>query len=104
MALVLALGVAPPVSQAAPLPTKVFSAPPAISNVQISRDGKHIVALTSSNGQSPTISVWASASGLLRVTRTSLDIGKNKGAEKILCASEGFGNYADFRSRKPGRP
>ncbi|PTT12719.1 S9 family peptidase, partial [Caulobacter sp. HMWF025] len=59
MALVLALGVAPQVGQAAPLSAKVFSAPPAISNVQISRDGKHIVALTSANGQSPTISVWA---------------------------------------------
>jgi len=59
MALVLALGVAPQVGQAAQLSAKVFSAPPAISNVQISRDGKHIVALTSANGQSPTISVWA---------------------------------------------
>jgi len=59
MALVLALGVAPQVGQAAPLSAKVFSAPTAISNVQISRDGKHIVALTSANGQSPTISVWA---------------------------------------------
>ncbi len=43
---------------AAPLPAKVFADPPAISDVQISRDGRHIVALTSPNGQSPTISVW----------------------------------------------
>ena len=50
---------APAFSSAAPLPAKVFADPPAISNVQISRDGKHIVALTSPTGQSPTISVWA---------------------------------------------
>ncbi|OYW29824.1 MAG: hypothetical protein B7Z44_03305 [Caulobacter sp. 12-67-6] len=56
VALLLAL---PPVAaMAAPLPAKVFADPPAISDVQISRDGRHIVALTSPNGQSPTISVW----------------------------------------------
>ena len=55
---VLALGLSAPSLHAAPLPAKVFSDPPAISNVQISRDGKHIVALTSRDGQSPTISVW----------------------------------------------
>ncbi|WP_419320899.1 alpha/beta hydrolase family protein [Caulobacter sp. ErkDOM-E] len=53
------LGLTAPALHAAPLPAKVFSDPPAISNVQISRDGKHIVALTSPAGQSPTISVWA---------------------------------------------
>jgi dipeptidyl aminopeptidase/acylaminoacyl peptidase len=52
----------PLVSRADPLPAKVFSDPPAISNVSISRDGKHIVALTSANGQSPNISVWATDS------------------------------------------
>jgi hypothetical protein len=52
----------PLTSRADPLPAKVFSEPPAISNVSISRDGKHIVALTSANGQSPTISVWATDS------------------------------------------
>lgn len=56
VALLLAL---PPVAAiAAPLPAKVFADPPAISDVQISRDGRHIVALTSPNGQGPTISVW----------------------------------------------
>lgn len=53
------LGLTAPSLQAAPLPAKVFADPPAISNVQISRDGKHIVALTSQNGQSPMISVWS---------------------------------------------
>jgi hypothetical protein len=56
---VLFLGMAPAAAHAAPLPAKVFSAPAAIGDVQISRDGKHIVALTSPTGASPTISVWA---------------------------------------------
>jgi len=34
-----------------------------------------------------TISVWARASGLLRVAMTRRDIGKNKGAENNLRAS-----------------
>ncbi len=58
-AVVALLGLTSPALRAAPLPAKVFSAPTAISDVQISRDGKHIIALTSPTGQSPTISVWA---------------------------------------------
>jgi len=54
----LLLAALPAAAMAAPLPAKVFADPPAISDVQISRDGRHIVALTSHNGQSPTISVW----------------------------------------------
>jgi len=53
------LGLTAPALNAAPLPAKIFSDPPAISDVQISRDGKHIIALTSPTGGSPTISVWA---------------------------------------------
>lgn len=53
------LGLTAPALNAAPLPARIFSDPPAISDVQISRDGKHIVALTSPTGASPTISVWA---------------------------------------------
>ncbi len=56
---VLLLGLTAPALNAAPLPARIFSDPPAISDVQISRDGKHIVALTSPTGASPTISVWA---------------------------------------------
>jgi dipeptidyl aminopeptidase/acylaminoacyl peptidase len=62
LALALFLGTAPLTATAAPLPAKAFSAPPAITDVQISRDGKHIVALTSAGGQTPTISVWATDS------------------------------------------
>ncbi len=57
IALLAAAG--PGMARAAPLSAKVFSDPPAISDVQISRDGKHIVALTSANGQTPTIAVWS---------------------------------------------
>ncbi|WP_421737176.1 alpha/beta hydrolase family protein [Caulobacter sp.] len=57
IALLVAAG--PGTSRGAPLSAKAFSDPPAISDVQISRDGKHIVALTSANGQSPTIAVWS---------------------------------------------
>ncbi len=55
----LLLTVVPAAAQAAPLSAEVFAAPPAISDVSLSRDGKHIVALTSPKGQSPTISVWS---------------------------------------------
>lgn len=48
---------ASPAVAAAPTAAE-FARVPNIDNVSISPDGKHIVALTSADGQTPTISVW----------------------------------------------
>ncbi len=59
--IVAAAASAPPAGARAETPVpaaKEFARAPAISDVSISRDGKHIVALTSADGDQATISVW----------------------------------------------
>jgi len=43
---------------AQPVAAAAFARRPAISNVRISSDGKHIVAITSSDGLKTTVSIW----------------------------------------------
>jgi dipeptidyl aminopeptidase/acylaminoacyl peptidase len=61
-ALVLAFSGAPALAWAGDPPSAVaLVRAPAISNVSIAPDGKHLVALTSANGNDVTVSVWSTA-------------------------------------------
>lgn len=57
-AAVLSLGALAASALAAPPSAADFARVPNIDDVSISPDGKHIVALTSSDGETPVISVW----------------------------------------------
>lgn len=52
---------AAPLALAAPPAAIDFARKPAITNVTLSRDGKHIAALTSPDGKISTISIWETA-------------------------------------------
>jgi dipeptidyl aminopeptidase/acylaminoacyl peptidase len=48
----------PTIASAAPPSAEVFARRPAISNLSLSPDGKHIVAITSPDGEATFVSVW----------------------------------------------
>ena len=59
----LFLAAGPPLAIAAPTPPSAadFARLPLISDVSVSPDGKHVVALTSSDGQNRVISIWSTS-------------------------------------------
>ena len=61
LSLYLAAGAATAVAAPTPPSAADFARLPSISNVSVSRDGKHIVALTSADGKTTDISIWDTA-------------------------------------------
>ncbi len=58
---IMAAGVSPAAAAPTPPTAQDFGRLPLISDVSVSRDGQHVAALTSADGQSTEISVWSTA-------------------------------------------